>query len=106
MRIKTQLQLSSVFLIGTVLVLAAILLESSRAVDKAIEKAKVADEIIQDLFALNAFTDEYLLHGGQRAQEQWQAKYDEIGTMLARQERFSVVREQAILDINGGRFMR
>ena len=98
MRIKTQLQLSSVFLIGTVLVLAAILLESSRAVDKAIEKAKVADEIIQDLFALNAFTDEYLLHGGQRAQEQWQAKYDEIGTMLARQERFSVVREQAILD--------
>jgi PAS domain S-box-containing protein len=82
MKIKTKLQIATIFSITVTLVIGLILFFSVRQVNESIKKDMVADEIIKGLFELNILTYEYLIHHEERAKTQWQLKHDSIKRVL------------------------
>ena len=66
MRIKTRLQIATIFTIIVALVIGSILLFATQQVDEATKKRKVANEIIRGMFELNILTNEYLIYRGRK----------------------------------------
>ena len=86
MSIKRLLQ-SIVFIsIGLVLIAAAILGWSFQREIKAVEKNRIATDIIQAVFEQNIITGDYLLYPTERAELQWQQRYDSLTKILQQPE--------------------
>ena len=86
MRIKTRLQITTIFTITVALVIGSILFFATQEVNEAIKKNRAANEIIRGMFELNILTNEYLMHGEERAKTQWQLKHDSLRKLLKEEE--------------------
>lgn len=97
MEIKTGLRIGGSVSIILVISLGSILLLGSLQVAREIEEERIAVEIAEGVFELNILTNDYLLHGEERAQEQWQLRHDSLTEILSSEE-VSNLREKAITD--------
>ena len=97
MEIKTGLRIGGSVSIILVISLGSILLLGSLQVAREIEDERIAVEIAEGVFELNILTNDYLLHGEERAQEQWQLRHDSLTEILSSEE-VSNLKEKAITD--------
>jgi PAS domain S-box-containing protein len=67
-------------------VIGSILFFATQEVNEAIKKNRAANEIIRGMFELNILTNEYLMHGEERAKTQWQLKHDSLRKLLKEEE--------------------
>jgi signal transduction histidine kinase len=81
-KIKSKLQIATIFSMIAALVIGSILFFSAQQVNEAIKKNRAADEIIKGLFELNILTEEYLIHHEERAKTQWEIKHDSLRKLL------------------------
>lgn len=86
MRIKTRLQVTTIFTIAVALVIGSILFFATQQVNEAIKKNRAANEIIRGVFELDILTNEYLMRGEERAKIQWQLKHDSLRKLLKEEE--------------------
>src|SRR5712671_2062353 len=85
MTIRTKLQISAMVLTGCTVAIWLLLLTFSKVVHTAIDKTKAANRLVQEIWTLNALTNDYVFHEGERAQIQWQSQYASIAVLLAQQ---------------------
>ena len=68
-------------------------------VNRATARGTVADEIVQGTLNQSILASDYLLHPGERAQRQWNAKHDSLTELVGQAElEFKSSKEQANLD--------
>ena len=85
MTIRAKLQISALVLTGCTVAIWVLLLTFSEVVHTAIDKTKTANRLVQEIWTLNALTNDYVFHEGERAQIQWQSQYASIAVLLAQQ---------------------
>ncbi len=85
MTIRAKLQISALVLTGCTVAIWVLLLTFSKIVHTAIDKTKTANRLVQEIWTLNALTNDYVFHQGERAQIQWQSQYASIAVLLAQQ---------------------
>ena len=85
MTIRAKLQISALVLTGCTVAVWVLLLTFSKIVHTAIDKTKTANRLVQEIWTLNALTNDYVFHQGERAQIQWQSQYASIAVLLAQQ---------------------
>ena len=85
MTIRAKLQISALVLTGCTVAIWVLLLTFSEVVHTAINKTKTANRLVQEIWTLNALTNDYVFHQGERAQIQWQSQYASIAVLLAQQ---------------------
>ena len=99
MTIRAKLQISAIVLISLAAATGVTLLLLSRAVTTTQDKTTIAHQLAQEIWALNAFTNDYLFHQGERAQTQWQAQYAAIVALLTQQRlTFTTPQERTIFE--------
>ena len=82
MKIKTRLEISTIFFICMVLAVGLTLSFTSQQVIEAYEKHSAVDEIVKGAFMLNILTGDYLAHQEERAKTQWHLKHDSLSSHL------------------------
>ncbi|MDI6761992.1 MAG: ATP-binding protein [Thermodesulfobacteriota bacterium] len=97
MKIKTRLQMITIFSVAIALAIGLVLFLTSQRVNKGIIGLKIADEIAKGVFELNIITYEYLLHREERMQTQWQLRHDSLTKLLTGEE-FKSLERRLILD--------
>ena len=97
MKIKTRLQLSTVLSVCAALIAGFALFIISQDVREAIERNKIADEVVKGVFELNIITYEYLLHHEERMQAQWQQLRHDSLTKLLSEIEFRGTERQVVL---------
>ena len=96
MKIKSKLRINAALPVGLMLLTGVILFLASQYVGDVTERGRTANTIVKGVFELTIITDEYLLHRGERAQMQWNLKYESLNKLLKTID-FKAPREQAIL---------
>lgn len=96
MRIKTKLQIISVFSITAVLVIGLALGLLSRRLEQESAEAALSDRGIEDMTELGNLAFEYFHYRNARAKRQWQVKYGRISEQLT-EESYAYPEEQAII---------
>src|SRR3990172_4234237 len=96
MKIKTRLQIITIFSVAIASVIGLILFLTVQKVNKEINTNKITDEVAKGVFELNAITYEYLLHHEERMQAQWQLRHDSLTKLLSEIE-FKGIEEQVVL---------
>ena len=86
MKIRTKLQIITIFSLVAALVVSSILFFATQKVDEAIKKSQTADEIIKGLFELNLLANKYLVHRQERAKAQWESKHSSLKKLLKEAE--------------------
>ena len=97
MKIKTRLQLITIFSVAIALVIGLVLFLTAQRVNKEINRNKIAGEAAKGVFELNVITYEYLLHHEERMQAQWQSRHDSLTKLLSEIE-FKGTERQVVLD--------
>jgi len=97
MKIKTRLQIITIFSLAIALAIGLVLFLTSQRVNKEISGLKIADEIAKGVFELNIITYEYLFHREERMQTQWQLRHDSLTKWLTGEE-FKSPERRLILD--------
>lgn len=85
MTMRAKLQISAIVLTGCTVAIGVIFLTFSRVAHTATEKATLVNRLAQEIWALNALTNDYVFHHGERAQIQWQSQYASIAALLTHQ---------------------
>ncbi len=99
MTIRAKLQISAIVLTGCAAAIGVILLTLSEVVNTAIYKATTTNRLAQEIWALNALTNDYVFHQGERAQIQWQSQYASITALLTQQHViFTTPQERTIVE--------
>ena len=83
MKIRTRFVVSASFALCTSLAMVAVVLVTSRHVSDTIDKHRVADEVARGVFDLHVLLNDYLLHHEDRAQRQWQSRYESLGRVVS-----------------------
>jgi len=96
MKIKTRLQIITIFSVAIASVIGLILFLTVQRVNKEINTNKITDEVAKGVFELNAITYEYLLHHEERMQTQWQLRHDSLTKLLSEIE-FRGTERQVVL---------
>jgi signal transduction histidine kinase len=81
-KLRTKFKIISVIVIGLALGVGLFVFIQVQELEKEIEENRVAGEIMKGVFELNLLTSDYLLHPGERNQEQWQSRYQSIEELL------------------------
>ncbi len=97
MKIKTRLQIITIFSVAIALVIGLVLFLTAQRVNKEINRNKIAGEAAKGVFELNVITYEYLLRHEERMQAQWQLRHDSLTKLLSEIE-FKGTERQVILD--------
>ena len=97
MKLKTKFRIISVIVIGLALSVGVFVFIQVRELEGQIKENRTAAEIMKGVFELNLLTNDYLLHPGERNQEQWQVRYQSIEELL-KPGIFKHLGEQTILD--------
>jgi len=98
MKIGSLLRAAVIISIGLAAILGWTLFSTFEQVNRATERGKVADEIVQGTFNQNILTSDYLLHREERARKQWSGKHDSLTELVRQAEReFKSSKERAIL---------
>jgi PAS domain S-box-containing protein len=82
MQIKKKLQINVVVLALTALLICLMLFLMMNRISQAMEVAAIADKIIISIFEKNAFREDYLRTGSERAKRQWFDRQTLIGELL------------------------
>src|SRR5207248_4785418 len=99
MTIRAKLQISASLLIGFAAAAGVMLFMLSSVFTMERDKTTTAQQLAQEIWALNALTNDYVFHPGERAQIQWQSQYASIAALLTDQPRlFTAPRERAIVE--------
>jgi len=99
MTIRAKLQISASVLIGFAAATGVMLFLVSRVLTTERDKTTTAHRLAQEIWALNALTNDYVFHQGERAQIQWQSQYASIAALLTDQHLlFTTPRERAIVE--------
>jgi hypothetical protein len=100
MTIRAKLQISAGLLIGFAAATGVMLFMVSRVLTTERDKTTTAHQLAQEIWALNALTNDYVFHQGERAHIQWQSQYASIAALLTDQHLlFTTPREKAILEV-------
>ena len=78
MTIRTKLQISALALTGCAIAIGVVLLTFFGVVRTATDKVTTAHRLAQEIWVLNALTNDYVFHQGERAQMQWQSQHASI----------------------------
>ena len=102
MKIKTRFQIIVVIFIFISGVFVLSILSITQDMQEAMEKNRITNEIINDVFELNIITYDYLTHPNERAKTQWMLINNSLSTLLTKaSEIFKNSEEQSIVeDIN------
>src|SRR5713226_8548571 len=99
MTMRAKLQISALVLTGCTVASWVLLLTFSEVVHTAIDKTKTANRLVQEIWALNALTNDYVFHQGERAQIQWQSQYASIAAIMTDQHLLiTTPRERALVE--------
>ena len=82
MKLKTKFRIISVIVIGLALSVGFFVFFQTQELKKHIEENRAAGEIMKGVFELNLLTSDYLLHPGERNQEQWQLRHQSTEELL------------------------
>lgn len=96
MNIRTKLIIGVICSCLTVLLVGAISYLSSQQIQEISQHIKTADTITQNVFNLNIFTNEYLLHQEKRPRIQWETQYHRLHRLL-QESRFSAPNNQILI---------
>ncbi len=96
MKIKTKLHIIILCSLGIIAFASVTLMTAIQQVKAAWREDAMANELTRGLFELGILTTDYVLHDGERAQEQWQTKHDSLTRLLDSAE-FASPDSQAIL---------
>ena len=99
MTIRAKLQISASLLIGFAAAIGVMLFLLSRVLTTERDKTTTAHQLAQEIWSLNALTNDYVFHQGERAQIQWQSQYASIAALLTDQHLlFTTPRERTIVE--------
>lgn len=97
MKIKTRLQISTIFFVCVVIAIGLTLFSTSQQVNVSYEQHSAVSEIVGSAFEMNILTGDYLLHQEERARAQWNLKHDSLSNHLTGLE-FKNLEEKSLLD--------
>ena len=86
MKIRTRLNISTIFYLFTIFVVAFLTFSMLRQANKANAHLQASGQISKGVFELNILTSDYLLYHEKRSQMQWQSKYDSLQGILSKLE--------------------
>ena len=99
MTVRAKFQISAIVLIGCAAATGVMLFTLSKVVNTALDKMTTTNRLAQEIWSLNALTNDYVFHQGERAQIQWQAQYASIAALLTQQRlTFKTLQERTILE--------
>jgi signal transduction histidine kinase len=82
MKIKTKFNIITVVFLAFVVALVLTLFMTSQQVSQLEREHRTTENIVRAVFGLDIITNDYLMHPGERALQQWQARYDSITDMI------------------------
>ncbi len=98
MKIKTKFQIIVSLVLSISFLLCGIIFFTVQDMNETIEKNRIANEIVKDVFELDIVSHDYVMYHEERAKTQWQLKHDSIVMLLTQaSEKFKDPEEQAIV---------
>ena len=98
MKIKTRFQIVVAIVVSIALLLCVVILFTVQDMNKTMEKNRIANEIIKDVFELDIVIHDYVTYHEERAKTQQQLKHESIEVLLTQaSEKFKNLGEQAIV---------
>jgi len=98
MKIKNRYQIVVTFFILIAIVFASRIYFTVHQCDKAMEKNRIANEIVKDVFELTIVSHDYSMYHEERPKAQWLSKYDSLGKLLKQALEEFNSEEQAIIE--------
>jgi PAS domain S-box-containing protein len=99
MRIRKRLHINVVVSVVTALLVIVMLSLAVYRVNRAMERADIADDIVKSAFERSLFREDYLRTNSERARIQWFARHEQIGLLLnAAAERFKESEDKELID--------
>jgi len=102
MEIKKRYQIIVTFFILIAILFASSIYYTVQQMDEAMERNRIANEIVKDVFELTTLSHDYMMYHEERPKTQWLLKNESLGKLLKQaSEEFKDSEEKAILeDIN------
>ncbi len=98
MKIKTKFKIIVPLVLSLALLLCGIIFTIVQNMNETMEKSRIANEIVKDVFELDIVSHDYIMYHEERAKTQLQLKHDSIVIALAQaSEKFQDREEQAIV---------
>ena len=99
MKIKSKFRIVMAVFLSIAIVLCTIIFLTVQDMNEAMEKNRIAEEIVKDVFELNIVSHDYVRYHEERPRMQCRSKYDSIALLLAKaSEKFKDLEEQTIID--------
>ena len=99
MKIKKRYQIVVTFFILIAIIFASSIYFTVQRMDEAMERDRIAHEIVKDVFELNIVSHDYIMHHEERPRTQWLSKHESLGKLLKQAvEEFNDSEEQAIVE--------
>ena len=99
MKIKKRYQIVVTFFILIAIVFASSIYFTVQRMDEAMERDKIANEIVKDVFELTIVSHDYMMYHEERPKTQWLTKHESLGKLLKQAlEEFKDSEEQAIVE--------
>ena len=98
MKIKNRFRIVVVFFLSIAIVFGSSIFLTTQDMNETMEKDRIAEEIVKDVFELNIVSYDYSMYHEERPKTQWLSKYDSLGKLLTQaSEEFKDSEEQAIV---------
>ena len=86
MKVKSKLQINTIISFSIIFLIILMILLIHQQEGKELSKGELASEIVKGTFELSILTNDLLLHNEERAQEQWELKYNSLNKLLTETE--------------------
>ena len=98
MKIKTKFKIIVPLVLSLALLLCGIIFIIVQNMNETMEKSRIANEIVKDVFELDIVSHDYVMYHEERAKTQWQLKHDSVVVLLTQaSEKFEDLEEQTIV---------